>query len=346
VYSFAPTASDPDGDTLSFTIVNRPSWATFNGVTGALNGTPAAGDVGSYGGIRITVSDGQAAASLPAFSIGVVAENSPPTISGSPATSVLEGANFSFVPLVNDPDGDALTFSIVNRPSWANFNTATGQLSGVPGATDVGVHQNILITVSDMQDTATLTAFSIEVIDVNLAPTISGNPPSSVLVDQLYSFVPTASDPDGNALLFSIANRPSWASFDTGTGALSGTPVAGDVGLYSAISITVTDGQLTDTLGPFSIDVIAVATGSATLSWTPPTENTDGSPLTDLDGFIVYWGTASGSYSNSDTIPNPGLTSYVVENLLSGTTYYFATKAFNSQDVQSNYSNEASKTIP
>ncbi len=129
------------------------------------------------------------------------------------------------------------------------------------------------------------------------------------------------------------------------TGALTGTPGDGDVGFYGNISITVSDGEDQATLGPFAIEVTAITMGSATLTWTPPTENSDGTALTDLSGYIIYWGTVSGEYSSSVTLENAGLTSYVVENLTSGTTYYFATTAYNAEGIESDFSNEASKSI-
>lgn len=70
-YAFAPTAFDVDGDTLSFSIRNKPSWASFDTETGRLAGIPQFGDVGTYEGIVVSVSDGSATASLPAFSIAV-----------------------------------------------------------------------------------------------------------------------------------------------------------------------------------------------------------------------------------------------------------------------------------
>jgi hypothetical protein len=72
-YSFNPAASDPDGDTLSFTISNKPGWASFDASTGRLNGTPAEGDVGAYNNIVISVTDGTDTVSLSAFSIEVKA---------------------------------------------------------------------------------------------------------------------------------------------------------------------------------------------------------------------------------------------------------------------------------
>jgi hypothetical protein len=348
-YNFVPTASDPDGDSLSFSIANRPSWASFDSNTGALSGTPTAGNVGLYSAISITVDDGEFTDTLGPFSINVVdviGGNAPPVISGSPSTSVSVNQVYTFVPSASDPDGDTLSFSIVNRPSWATFNGSTGRLSGTPDAGDINSYNAIAITVNDGELTDTLGPFSINVIGINTPPVISGTPAVQAMVTQAYNFVPTASDPDGDALAFSIVNRPAWLSFDSNTGALSGTPTAGNVGVYNAISITVDDGEFATTLGPFSINVVAVASGTATLSWMPPTENTDGSPLTDLAGFNIYWGTSPANYSNSVTIANPGLTTYVVDNLLPGNTYYFTTTAFNSDDLESTFSNVTSKTIP
>ncbi len=178
----------------------------------------------------------------------------------------------------------------------------------------------------------------------NSAPTISGTPATQVMTSQAYSFTPTASDADGNTLTFSITNKPSWATFNTATGQLSGTPGAGDVGTYANIVISVTDGTANAALAAFSIQVVATASGSATLNWTPPTQNTDGSSLSDLSGYKVYWGTTQGSYPNSVTLSNPGLTSYVVSQLTPA-TWYFAMTALNSQGIESALSNATSKTV-
>ena len=88
----------------------------------------------------------------------------------------------------------------------------------------------------------------------NRSPSIAGTPAGSVEVDTTYSFTPTSSDPDNNTLSFTESGLPSWANFDTTTGEISGTPQSGDVGVYSNILITVSDGQAGDTLDPFTID--------------------------------------------------------------------------------------------
>lgn len=183
----------------------------------------------------------------------------------------------------------------------------------------------------------------------NRAPTISGSPATSVTAGQSYSFTPQASDPEGATLTFSITNRPAWATFSSSTGGLSGTPAAGNVGTTSGIVISVTDGTNSVSLASFSIQVTAATTpppvtGSATLTWQPPTERTDGSTLSNLSGYRIYYGTSQGNYSNTASVTNPGLTSYVIENLAGG-TWYFVMTAVDGAGLESARTNPVSKTI-
>ena len=476
-YSFTPTTSDPAGNGLTFSITHRPSWASFNIATGQLSGTPAASDVGASAGIVISVSDGVASASLPAFAVTVAAGVSGPTISGSPNTSAPVGTAYSFTPTTTDPSGNSLTFSITNKPSWASFNTTNGQLAGTPVAADVGTTSGIVISVSDGSATASLTAFAITVnaavvaptvslsatptnvssggsamlswsstnassctasggwsgseptngsastgalsatttyalscsgpggsasqsvtvsvstpapavslsasptgvssggsamlswsssnassctasgawsgskptngsastgalsatttyalscsgpggsasqsvtVSVSTAPpTISGTPATSVTAGTAYSFTPTASDPSGNLLSFSITNKPAWATFSIATGQLSGTPSASDVGTYNGIVISVSNGSASASLLAFAITVNAVASPTVTLNASPGTVSS-GSATT------LYWSatnanscSASGGWSGSE--PTSGSAS--TGALTASTTY-------------------------
>jgi hypothetical protein len=345
-YAFTPTASDPDGNALTYSIQNRPTWATFNTTTGRLSGTPTSANLGNYVNIVISVSDGLASAQLPAFAVNVTAmANRPPVISGTPPTSATQGVAYSFQPTASDPDGNTLTFSVSNAPTWLTLNTTTGRLQGTPGSSNVGTFSNIVLRVSDGQATAQLPAFAIVVsAAANRAPLISGTPPTSVMAGSSYSFQPTASDPDGDTLTFSITNPPPWATFSTTTGRLQGTPTAANVGTYGNIAIRVSDGRTTTSLASFAITVVATASGSATLSWTPPTTNNNGSPLTNLAGYRVYWGNSPTGMTQSVSLNNPGLSSYVIGNLVAG-TYYFGVKAVSSTGVESTMSNVGTKTI-
>jgi hypothetical protein len=281
--------------------------------------------------------------------------NEAPAIAGTPPTAATVAERDTVTPVASDPDGNKLKFSIRNKPAWASFSPSTGRLEGVPKAANVGVTPNIVIAVTDGHASVSLPAFSITVAagarapvestpPANSPPTISGSAPTAVTAGMRYAFQPSAHDADGDLLAFAIANKPSWAAFDAATGALSGAPAAEDVGTTEGVQISVTDGMSRVALPSFSVTVQAVATGSAMLSWMPPTQNTDGSPFMTLSGYRVYWGTAAGSYPNSVTLSNPGLTSYVVSDLARG-SYFFALKALSSTGAESDFSNVAAKTV-
>ena len=178
----------------------------------------------------------------------------------------------------------------------------------------------------------------------NQAPTISGNPPAAVMVGAEYSFTPRASDPDGDLLTFSIRNKPGWASFDSNTGTLSGIAEAGNEGMYSNIEIEVSDGTAIAALPAFFVEVTQVVIGSATLTWDAPLKNVDGSSLNDLAAYKLYYGPNPGNYNNEVLIDNPGITTYVIENLVAD-TYFFAITAINQAGEESRFSNEARYTV-
>jgi hypothetical protein len=346
-YAFTPTASDPDGNALTFSVANPPPWASFSSTTGQLSGTPTKVSIGTFSNIVISVSDGTATTALPAFSIQVDAPaDQAPVIGGSPSSSVTAGSAYAFTPTASDSNGNTLTFSVANRPSWANFNSATGRLSGTPTSANVGIFSNIVISVSDGTLSASLAPFAITVsTPANPPPTISGTPATSVSAGAAYSFTPTTTDPSGNSLTFSIQNPPAWAAFNAQSGTLSGTPGAGDVGSDGNIIISVSDGTSSASLAAFSISVTQAASGSATLTWSAPTQNTNGTPLTNLAGFHIYYGTSASNLNQSVQIANPGLTTYVFSSLASG-TWYFSINDYTTAGTESAVSNIASTTIP
>jgi len=92
-YSFQPTLVNPNGVPVSFSIVNKPVWATFGATTGELAGTPATPDTGSYDNIVISASDGSTTSTLPAFSIKVVAPGT--TVASSSSSSSSSGGSSS-----------------------------------------------------------------------------------------------------------------------------------------------------------------------------------------------------------------------------------------------------------
>ncbi|MEL7310226.1 MAG: putative Ig domain-containing protein [Pseudomonadota bacterium] len=176
----------------------------------------------------------------------------------------------------------------------------------------------------------------------NAAPSISGSPSTRVTAGDSYSFVPTASDPDGDMLTFSVNNLPRWASFDTATGQISGTPSNNDVGSFNNVRVRVTDGIDTVSLPLFDIQVDAIALRSVTLNWTPPDRREDGTPLDGLSGYRVYYGQVSGVYPNRRDISDGGISSATVDNLQPG-TWYLAITSLDNNGLESELSNEVAK---
>jgi hypothetical protein len=174
-------------------------------------------------------------------------------------------------------------------------------------------------------------------------PTIFGFPNRQALANQLYSFRPVASDPDGDPLQFGIANQPGWSSFNATTGEIRGTPTGADVGVYRGITVTVAAAGQMRALA-FDLEVVAVGTQSITLAWLAPTENDDGTPLTNLAGYRIRYGQQSGNYTSEVTINNPGLATYVLSGLAAG-RYYLVLSAVNTNGGESQYSNEASVAV-
>ena len=122
--------------------------------------------------------------------------NNAPTITGSPATQASIGSAYSLTPQATDADGDTLAFSIQNKPSWAEFSTATGQLTGTPAAQESIA--DIVITVSDGKASASLPAFSINVGTESSGSTPGSSAPSGPGVALSWN-VPTQTD-DGETL--------------------------------------------------------------------------------------------------------------------------------------------------
>jgi len=269
------------------------------------------------------------------------------TISGTPSSSVTAGSSYSFQPTAHDTVKSRIKFDIYNKPAWATFDGTTGRLSGKPTRRDVGTYGNITIRLTDWYGYVTTPAFSITVANPpppNTAPTLSGRAPTAVDAGTAYSFVPTATDADKDTLSYSIVNKPRWATFNTSSGKLYGIPADADAGVYANVQISVSDGRSKVALPAFSIAVKEATVRNADLSWTPPLVNTDGSTLTNLSGYKVYYGTSPDELTQVITVGNAGLTRYVIDDLPSG-KWYFAVTSVAADGAESQRSAVVATTI-
>jgi hypothetical protein len=122
---------------------------------------------------------------------------------------------------------------------------------------------------------------------------------------------------------------------------LHDTPVSATTPASSSTTVASATAPVTD---PVPVSGTNPGSGTATLDWMPPTANTDGSVLSNLAGYTVYYGTSPDNLTQSVKIANPGLSAYTVSNLPSG-TWYFAVTSYSSTGVESSRSGIISTTI-
>lgn len=179
----------------------------------------------------------------------------------------------------------------------------------------------------------------------------------AVIVDDVlrihdWQTTPTTEYPDPDAVSGVYGSAPSGERRASGTFTVRvyGQPLPYDsctvdvVGTINANVPLDNTGAWDQGIDPECGPVNGGPTGSATLSWIAPTENEDGTPLTDLDGYKIYYGTTPGDYSASINITDESRTTWVVDGLAPG-TYYFVATAYNTQGVESVLSNEADKVV-
>lgn len=130
-------------------------------------------------------------------------------------------------------------------------------------------------------------------------------------------------------------SAPASAAHSTTISAASGAAIsaAASTAIGTAASAGATDSYLP-----------TPSTGAVTLNWTPPTEEANGAPLTNLAGYVIHYGTASQDYAKTITVSNPGIATYVVDDLKPG-TYFFTVAAVDSSGNESPLSSEVTATV-
>jgi hypothetical protein len=255
------------------------------------------------------------------------------TVAAPPPTPTL---SFSASPATVDQNGST---TLTWNSSDATDCAASGDWSG-----NLALSGSRLISglTSDSQFSLTCTGPGGTSSDT-VSVTVAAPPPTPTLS---FSASPATVDQNGSTTL-------TWNSSDAtdcaasgdwgGNLALSGSRLVSGLTSDSQFSLVCNGpgGTVNDTV---NVAVVLNSTGTALMSWAPPTENEDNTTLTDLAGYRIYYGVSSGNYSDSIAIDNPGLSSYLIENLASA-TWYFSMTAVNSSGTESVNSLEVSKTI-
>ncbi|MGO2127430.1 MAG: Ig-like domain-containing protein, partial [Pseudoalteromonas prydzensis] len=249
--------------------------ATVNVDIGGVNATVTAGSGGNWtlngneldisalnnGALTVSVTQTDSAGNTsPAATSSITLDNTTPTghaVSVDQSLINADNESTMSVSFTGLEGSGSLSYQVSDGSNAvtgnATISAVTQQITGIDVTTLAEGVLTFSAIVTDTAGNASAAVTATVTKKYNVAPVLSGSPSTTTAEDAAYSFIPTLTDSDtGDTHTFSIINKPSWASFDTSTGELSGTPQNEDVGSYAAITISVNDGTDSASLTPFT----------------------------------------------------------------------------------------------
>ncbi len=228
------SASDADGNNLTYSVSGNPSGSSLSGNT--FSWTPTSTQSGSYT-VTFTVDDGVGSSDSETITISVTDKNLPPVLSAIGDQAASEGSALTITLSASDEDGDDLVYSVSNSPDGASISN--NEFRWTPTATQAGSYA-VTFTVEDGMGGSDSETISIAVADVNISPALSAIGDQVVSEGELLSLTLSAFDADGDSLVYSVSNNPSESSLSGSE--FSWTPTTTQAGSY-AVTFTVEDGM-------------------------------------------------------------------------------------------------------
>ncbi|WP_249070113.1 putative Ig domain-containing protein [Argonema antarcticum] len=246
-------ATDPDSDTLTYSLTTKPDGMTIDETTGLIAWKPTPEQLINSSSVTLSsgvwevgvkANDGQGGINTQFFQVQVTfpdSNSSPVFIAESPKKAGTIGHPYQFTFKALDPEGDAVTYSSPNAVAFgASLNPNTGEISWTP--TGVG-KADFIVKATDTKGASTVKTFTIESVSnaANVAPTIVSLPSTLIAPVQVYQYQIVANDSNNDPLTYSLASAPSGMQLDN-KGRIIWTPTAANLG-KNAIQINVSDGR-------------------------------------------------------------------------------------------------------
>jgi len=240
-YAYNATALDTDGDLVLWNLEDAPFGMLVDPQLGTVRWNPTIEQIGTHE-VTLLAVDSQGAFTAQVFEVTVRGTNLPPAISSTPPTLGAVDKLYSYSVLASDPEGDALSWRLLDAPQGTIIDPHTGLIEWTPSEEQVGSFQVTVETADSLGATATQTyTLQIKEIAANLAPAITSTPSFTWYTGSEYSYRVTAFDPEGDALTFQLLEAPEGTVIDGSTGELVWTePLTGT----HPIVVGVNDGQL------------------------------------------------------------------------------------------------------
>ncbi|MEO6739180.1 MAG: putative Ig domain-containing protein [Chthoniobacteraceae bacterium] len=281
--TFTLSATDPDGDTITYLGSGLPRGAVLDPQTGVFRWTPDFAQSGNFT-FSLSATDGNRTSSA-TVSIGVTRTTRAPVWTTAPSVLGQEGLQLSFIVSAASLDGDALTFYVKNLPKGASFNSDTRIFAWTPGYGQGGVYNIVFAARNPAGQESTSTAL-VQILKVNRPPVFDVPPARQVVAGNELRFTLVASDSDaGDVLTFSASDLPAGATLNAGTGEFVWRPAGVQAGRVD-IPITVSDGRTSITQILPIVVSLAPQLPSVRLDLTPSFAVTPG-------GTVVIQATAS-----------------------------------------------------
>ena len=251
--AIALTATDPDGNTLIYSIVSAPTNGTLSGSGANFTYTPA---LNYNGGDSFTfkVNDGTTDSNIATVTITVTPVNDAP-IANNQTVTTAEDTPIGITLTGSDVDGSPLTYTVQAQPLHGSLSGSGASLTYSP-ALNYNGPDNFTFVVNDGTVNSTTAIVTITVTPVNDAP-VANNQSVTVIEDTPKAIALTATDPDGNTLIYSIVSPPSNGTL-SGSGAnFTYTPALNYNG-GDSFTFKVNDGTTDSNIATVTITVTPV----------------------------------------------------------------------------------------
>ncbi|MGE4182659.1 MAG: putative Ig domain-containing protein, partial [Limisphaerales bacterium] len=237
--AFTLRATDPDGDTLTYFGDSLPAGASLDAVTGQFRWTPDFTQFGSFVVVLGATDGHRTVTESVTFRINRL--NRAPFVATPAPTLGQEGLRLAFTIAGGDLDDDPLIYYAEALPAGATFDPETRLFSWTPGYDQAGVYQ-IVFTARDSSGALGSARSLVQVLNVNRPPEFQAPTANQILAGQPFSLPIAAADPDGDAITYSLGQRPAGMTFDAEFGVVTWTPVGAQAGRYD-LPVTVSDGR-------------------------------------------------------------------------------------------------------
>lgn len=255
LYTYAVQAKDAQGNPLTYSLLTAPSGMVINPSTGLVQWAPTADQIGSHS-VVIDVSDGQGGGAVQGYNIVVssTAASQPPTITSTPGLLAAVSQPYTYQATATDPQGESLTFSLLNAPTGMTIDPASGLIQWTPDPTQLETNP-VLLAVTNTDGEIATQNFAITVQPPNQPPVIMSSPVTTVTAGAPYEYDVMSVDPDGDSLTYTLTTAPTGMTIDS-LGRITWSPQIADIGNPS-VHVSVSDGRGSTVSQSFTIAVTA-----------------------------------------------------------------------------------------